>query len=183
MRSAARAPPWITLNLQGIHLRNPSDLSKRLGPPLIAWEYEKEGYNVNETYYLPDFFLPEQAAFFEVKGTNDYDEDLLQSFSDLTRKRVILAVGNIPEVHDLNFKEKWGGFQVFFPCDAPADDFAVASGSNDVFLCCDGCRRIQLMNASYATLKDGCCEGERLMPLGFAFEAARSARFEHGQSG
>lgn len=149
----------------------------------IAWEYEKDGYNVNGRHYLPDFYLPQQDAFFEVKGTNDYDEALLQGLADVTHKPVVLAVGNIPEGQNCDYDENWSGFQMFFPSDEPQDDFAVASGDKDMFLRCDGCGRIQLMNACYATLKDGCCEGDRLMPLGYAFEAARSARFEHGQSG
>lgn len=148
----------------------------------IAWEYEKEGYSVKGSYYLPDFYLPQQAAFFEVKGTADYNEALLQNLADLTGKRVILAVGNIPEGRDWKCDGKWQGFRTFFPAGEPENDFAVAWGDRDMFLSCDGCGSIRLMNELYATLKDGCCEGSRLMALGFAFEAARSARFEHSQS-
>jgi hypothetical protein len=37
----------------------------RLG---IAWEYEKHRFDLGECTYLPDFFLPEQGVFWEVKG-------------------------------------------------------------------------------------------------------------------
>lgn len=34
----------------------------------IKWEYEKEGYESNNIKYLPDFWLPEQNTFLEIKG-------------------------------------------------------------------------------------------------------------------
>lgn len=39
----------------------------------IAWEYEPEGYLVgpNRKPYLPDFWLPEQGVWVEVKGTEE----------------------------------------------------------------------------------------------------------------
>lgn len=41
----------------------------------INWSYEPEGYFIdNDIKYLPDFYLPEQDVFFEVKGImNSYD--------------------------------------------------------------------------------------------------------------
>lgn len=35
----------------------------------IVWSYEQEGYKLsNGLSYLPDFYLPEQKAYFECKG-------------------------------------------------------------------------------------------------------------------
>ena len=34
----------------------------------ISYEYEKEGFDLDGTYYLPDFWLPEQKCWIEVKG-------------------------------------------------------------------------------------------------------------------
>ena len=34
----------------------------------IAYEYEKEGFDLDGTWYLPDFWLPEQGCWMEVKG-------------------------------------------------------------------------------------------------------------------
>ena len=40
----------------------------------IPWEYEKEGFDLGEAgWYLPDFWLPEQECWFEVKGNVDCD--------------------------------------------------------------------------------------------------------------
>lgn len=33
----------------------------------VEWEYEKEGYDVEGTWYLPDFWLPKQNTFIEIK--------------------------------------------------------------------------------------------------------------------
>ena len=42
----------------------------------IAWEYEKEGYDLGEAgWYLPDFWLPEWKCFVEIKGADCSDED------------------------------------------------------------------------------------------------------------
>ena len=48
----------------------------------IPWMYEPEGYVVNGRAYLPDFYLPECATWVEVKGSVDnLDLDLLRAAS------------------------------------------------------------------------------------------------------
>jgi hypothetical protein len=58
----------------------------------VPYEYEKEGYSITswengkdvETRYLPDFWLPKQECWFEVKGDEKAikeNYDLFQSFS------------------------------------------------------------------------------------------------------
>ena len=34
----------------------------------VTWEYEKEGYDLDGDWYLPDFFVHEWNCFIEVKG-------------------------------------------------------------------------------------------------------------------
>ena len=34
----------------------------------IPFLYEQEGFDINDTWYLPDFYLPEAKQFVEVKG-------------------------------------------------------------------------------------------------------------------
>lgn len=41
----------------------------------IPYEYEKEGFDLNGVRYLPDFWLPEQQCFVEVKGEVLKEED------------------------------------------------------------------------------------------------------------
>jgi hypothetical protein len=111
----------------------------------IEWSYEREGYEVDGKKYLPDFYLPKFDAFFEVKGTNDFDEALLQGLSTGSEKKVILAVGDIPDTD--NWAEEWSGFTTFFPSDEAQQEDGVAWGYEDVFLRCDGCRGIRYANS------------------------------------
>ncbi len=41
----------------------------------VKWEYEGEGYDLNGTWYLPDFWLPEQECFIEIKGAEPSKEE------------------------------------------------------------------------------------------------------------
>ncbi len=61
----------------------------------IKWIYEHEGFVINNTPYLPDFFLPE-FGYFEVKGKPEYDHNLMQEFSNQSGEIVILAFEEIP---------------------------------------------------------------------------------------
>lgn len=41
------------------------------------WEYEKDGYDLDDRdYYLPDFWLPRLETFVEIKGTNPNDDEI-----------------------------------------------------------------------------------------------------------
>jgi hypothetical protein len=149
----------------------------------LTWQYEPQGFTVNGLAYLPDFFLPQLDCYFEVKGSGDYDDALLRNFADQAGKSLVLAIGDIPDPATVEDPEKYEGFQVYQPKSLTKDDFDLVWGFNDMFLKCDGCGRIQLMNQSYISLKSGCCEGDRLSALSRAFVRARAARFEHGESG
>jgi len=67
----------------------------------IPWEYEKEGYVLEGMKYLPDFWLPEQDCFFEVKGQEPTDEEKrkAQLLALYTEKNVCIFYGaiDIPE--------------------------------------------------------------------------------------
>jgi len=63
----------------------------------IKWEYEKEGYDLGAAgWYLPDFWLPDQKVWIEVKGDDISDKDMakvkaLRDQSDCE----VLVIGNI----------------------------------------------------------------------------------------
>lgn len=64
----------------------------------IPWEYEKEGYNLPTVgWYLPDFWLPQQQCFFEVKGAepNQVEKLKASNLSKVARKVVALASGTM----------------------------------------------------------------------------------------
>src|SRR5262245_38331467 len=68
----------------------------------LGWPYqfEMQGYVLEQGPFLPDFYLSECAVFFEVKGTmpSDHEVGLCASLADERNSTVFLAVGQ-PE-HD-----------------------------------------------------------------------------------
>lgn len=76
----------------------------------IPWEYEKEGYRVgsNRRAYLPDFWLPEQRSWVEVKGSVDaLDFQLLAECVDW-------GMG-LPDMEDSMFSDPGRGLLVLGP--------------------------------------------------------------------
>jgi len=154
----------------------------------IRWEYEPEGFDVDGTAYLPDFYLPDMDCYFEVKGTSNYDIEVLRRFAQRAKKPLIVAQGAIPDPDEYDCGEEIGlqFIHASRPEDGPAgfiDD--MAWGYNDMFLRCSNCGRIEVMNEVYSCMKDSCgaCRAShaRWLPISDALEAARSARFEHGE--
>jgi hypothetical protein len=42
----------------------------------VKWQYEKEGFDLDGLYYLPDFWLPELRYWVEIKGEEPTETDL-----------------------------------------------------------------------------------------------------------
>ena len=64
----------------------------------IAWEYEKEGYDLGEAgWYLPDFWLSEFCCFVEIKGAECSDEDAAKcrALHEQSGHPVFIAEGQI----------------------------------------------------------------------------------------
>jgi hypothetical protein len=61
----------------------------------IWWEYEKEGYDLGGSRYLPDFWLPEVNMWAEVKPSAFTGEELMkvERLSLFTDASVVLLVG------------------------------------------------------------------------------------------
>lgn len=61
---------------------------------LIKWVYEPEGYQMSDgTRYLPDFYLPDQDQFFEVKGImNVKDMHKIEMLVKEAHKAVIIGL-------------------------------------------------------------------------------------------
>lgn len=59
----------------------------------IVWEYEPEGYTDGSTSYLPDFLLTNFDVFWEIKGTEQYDEEKIEMLVRGTSKSVVIAIG------------------------------------------------------------------------------------------
>lgn len=66
----------------------------------IKWDYELEGYELkNGMKYLPDFWLPEQNIFVEIKGERPTEEERekARSLAKESGKRVLIFWGNVGE--------------------------------------------------------------------------------------
>lgn len=64
----------------------------------ITWEYEHEGYDLNGTWYLPDFYLPywNGGTFVEVKpkAFTDLEDNKVKLLCGLSGHPVFKAVGS-----------------------------------------------------------------------------------------
>lgn len=62
----------------------------------IRYEYEKEGYDLSGTWYLPDFWLSDLECWVEIKGQPVTDEEITKAslLCLATRKRVHIFSGD-----------------------------------------------------------------------------------------
>ena len=65
-----------------------------LGIPFL---YEPEGYELPSGKYLPDFWLPNQSVFWEVKGKQptEHEEQLCKDLAIATESPVLLHFGDV----------------------------------------------------------------------------------------
>ena len=137
----------------------------------IKWEYEPEGYNLREYgWYLPDFYLPQPDYFAEVKPENVViQKEKYIQFAKLTQKAIIILVGT----PDLKF------YNSFVPATWETNDHVE---EYDVFVSTyhnyyiDE-HRFYGCPGSDDPSKEGVADDCDYI----AIEAARSARFEHGE--
>lgn len=198
----------------------------------IRYEYEREGYDLDGVRYLPDFWLPAQQSFVEVKGDfpNAEEQDKVLRLAHASGKPVYICVGEIKPWSDergtgvdiiglrtpdqiraeTGMRKRFTPGQLFVMhgydwCECPyCGMFDIAfEGLLDDLPC--GCFRkriadnplLQGVRDSFEEYyeKGGDCEpwyDEKLASLYItsnsprltsAFNAARRARFEFGQSG
>jgi hypothetical protein len=155
----------------------------------IAWEYEKEGYDLAELgWYLPDFWLPQQGCWIEVKPDEPDAADLgrVTALASHTGHDVCLLIGPIPQVEPATVRG-----EVVWPGSANAINVAFGDVENAVdcghqWHECSLCHYVAIRYPeSDKRLRCGCqgrdvCTSDRLIR---AYDAARSARFEHGEQG
>jgi hypothetical protein len=183
----------IPTRYKGCHFR--SRLEARWAVLLDAlgarWEYETEGYETPYGLYLPDFIVhcPVRAVsedpfkdgarydynygerfFLEVKGkteVSDLEWQKLIAVRDLTDTPVFIAAGSIPD------KGRGFDFRDFF-LRRPETFERFGAGFRNYMFMQMGDGKIGLWNHFHYA---------RHRKVYNAFDAARSARFEHGESG
>lgn len=163
----------------------------------ITWEYEPQGFELPSGRYLPDFWLPELSTWYEVKGTEPNDIECRLMFelafgmtwedaSDLLPDayvnggRVICAFGDIPRADKIDN----GGFG------STPNSMILDGGCDDSYQWCrcPNCGRFgiefEARGSRVCPVEPGGRGHNGTDPVILAaYTAARSARFEHGQSG
>ena len=152
----------------------------------IPYEYEPEGFCLSDgTFYLPDFYLPEQKEWFEVKGImSEEDKQKIERFIEDTQMPT--AVG----YSDFTFQS---------PALGGAECYGLSQKDWSYIGKCAKCGKLYFVSED-GTYQCTCCgfydgnctfsdeaHGDRPFsasyPLNEAFIKARQARFEHGECG
>ena len=65
----------------------------------IPFDYEPQGFVINGKPYLPDFWLPKQDCWVEIKGEapTNAETDLAAGLAEETKKTVYIFYGSLPE--------------------------------------------------------------------------------------
>lgn len=163
----------------------------------IEYEYEKEGYELPSGRYLPDFWLPNVDAWFEVKGGRPTEAEILLGV-DLWRatgKDVWLSTG-APSVNNdefyivgcglLGFAEEFDEVVSSFSKRPVMDGYSFAAdrkNENSIWLFHGGFGRRALRTRYSTGHSDKPPLDGNYGLLRQAYVAAKSARFEFGESG
>lgn len=183
-------------------------LFTRLG---VAWEYEKEGFDLGALGpYLPDFWLRD-FGWWEVKGSNPSEQECLKvaTLSEQTHLPGFISWGRVAALSgdtldDEDLLENRTGAAVHIPlawlsefvgCEHPCVNGWI---SMIEWVQCRICGHIYpdspILSASFRTNIGECGHGHQVASDGrysgistdtvkAAYRAAQSARFEHGERG
>lgn len=149
----------------------------------VKYEYEKEGYQLPSGKYLPDFWLPVNQHWVEIKGEcpNTKDQKLAAELAIATKHNVILLWGDIPN----------GSFET----DSAYISFPVQNGWDNSYRLCE-CLTCGAIGFEFDGRSDRLpCKSEKCPVIdgdkGYtydsprllkAYKQARQARFEHGET-
>lgn len=157
----------------------------------IKWEYEPQGFNFSRRPYLPDFRLP------GIKGSKAHHPDTwVEVKGDLNKLDYLLAaeaageLGALLILSDIPRAGEWLPVHPLFSVvgDRRQDQQAeVVTIDSAAFVIQNGDRQLLRVSIGGCTDKSVfSCDGIDLKPadqVRDAYTAARSARFEHGESG
>lgn len=156
----------------------------------VRYEYEPEGFQLSDgTLYLPDFYLPQSKAFFEVKGVmSEADEHKVTQLMKDSNHEVIVAYDGLRftacDDFGINDKEEWFSATDSMLCKCRKCGqyfFMGMSGSWQCRVCghYDG-------DAGFYQVLDGDNGGTKWChhdsKVEMAIKAFKQARFEHGET-
>jgi hypothetical protein len=154
----------------------------------IPYEYEKEGFSLSSGYYLPDFWLPKQNYWIEIKATYPNEEEL-SLCRELTREshhKSLLFFGTIPNPL---WVDSSGPYSL--SRDDSQNESAILDGGVDWHYTWCECPKCGILGIEYDGRAARLCKcfdydkgyNGASPNLLNAYLAARQARFEYGQSG
>ena len=70
----------------------------------VRWVYEMEGFDLPSGNYLPDFWLPDQSCWFEVKGEHPTEREtsLAMELATATGNTCYIAFGMLPRSEEMD---------------------------------------------------------------------------------
>lgn len=168
----------------------------------IPFEYEKEGFDIDGIRYLPDFWMPNQKFWVEIKGEEPTEQDLqkIRALGHYGNAPVALFVGPPMSFSALDAKNEKTHEGRFFCIDVTDSAGGECIMMNVMWAYCNNCKvftldfgdfderyfegRRQLCNPDFTKWDDPCkCfpPKNHLTSFSEVFEAggvARQARFE-----
>lgn len=157
----------------------------------VPYRYEPEGFETPDGPYLPDFWLPEQGCWVEIKAREPSGDEQrrMAHVAESTGHRGFIFFGNIPVIVR---RDRWR----FVENEYDESAYRIDEGWDVSYLWCEcprcGCVGIQFEGrADRLPCKAQKCPGDGARRdrghnadssrLEAAYVAARSARFEHGE--
>lgn len=135
----------------------------------VPYDYEREGYDIAGCWYLPDFWMPKQDCFIEIKGKppNLEEEALASILSQQSTKMVHIFYGSLPYAGwyagwNVENPDKYGSFSYGPDRSCDAGYLWRLSGDGHTY-------EIGFFDIHHNSATD---------ELVHAYNAARSARFE-----
>lgn len=168
----------------------------RLG---IPYQYEAEGFELETTRYLPDFWLPNQQVWFEIKGQELTEREEEKCMQFAKEQPLFVSVGSIPipgeddcnMIYKYTADDRSEGYQ-WIECPF-CDNLNIVKDGSGLDLSC----QCVWHSMNLAWIHDAISSTSDPIKLDFvinklfrwnntpnlmiAYTAARQARFEHGE--
>jgi hypothetical protein len=156
----------------------------------LEWEYEKEGFNLDGLLYLPDFWLPQPHWWAEVKPEAFSTGELRKAARLAWKHSPVILLKGPPALRTydfLHFEEAgtWGEIGCGIGIDDVGEDEGLVIATDCVISMYHGYPvHEHRFYSSTGGVSDRDFRHDGLFDdVPAAVAAARSARFEHGQSG
>lgn len=152
------------------------------------WTYESEGFILQGTWYLPDFYVADWSCWIEIKPSAPSDAEIAkaQLLAESSGKRVLLIAGDpwVDQQHKTSYRI------TYFAADGThrsgTDRWEFGQGrrcEDEIWLLSDDYGAFPLRPIPHERDDKYPLGGSYASNIVAALSAARGARFEHGESG